>query len=108
MSLTFHKHNGYLEGDDELLPGIIELWSKMSKDDTIIILTAREKKYKDSTIQFLKKNNLRFNHIIFDLPYGERILFNDKKPNGLKTAISINVERNKGFKNFIIQKKRNL
>ena len=32
--------------------------------------------------------------IIYDLPHGERILINDKKPSGLNTAIAISNERN--------------
>ena len=64
----------------------------------IIILTARENKYKKETVNFLKKNNLRFDHILFDLNIGERILINDLKPDGLKTAYAINLKRNQGTK----------
>ena len=38
-----------------------------------------------------------YNYAIFDLPLGERIVVNDLKPEGLKTAIAWNVERNLGF-----------
>ena len=31
--------------------------------------------------------------IIYELPYGERILINDQKPSGLKTSIAVNTER---------------
>ena len=31
--------------------------------------------------------------IIYDLPNGERLLINDKKPSGLNTAIAISTER---------------
>jgi hypothetical protein len=41
------------------------------------------------------------NHIIFNLPLGERIVVNDKKPAGLETAVAWNVERNKGFKEIL-------
>ena len=40
----------------------------------------------------------------FDLLYGEKFLYNDIKPNELKTAIAINLERNKGLKNLKINK----
>ena len=40
---------------------------------------------------FLKK--IRYDHIIFDLPYGERILVNDIKPGGLQTSIAVNTQR---------------
>jgi hypothetical protein len=40
--------------------------------------------------------------ILFDLPTGERLLINDKKPDGTKTAYSININRNEGIKiNFL-------
>ncbi len=94
---TILKHNGYYEGKDELLPGVKELWQTFSNDDAIIITTAREEKYRDETINLLNKNGLRFNHILFALPRGERIVVNDIKPEGLKTAIGWNVERDKGF-----------
>ena len=101
---TILKHNDYLLGNDKLLPGIKEFWKKISIKDTIIILTARDKKYRKKTIKFLNENKLRFNHIIFGLPYGERFLFNDIKPSGLKTAVAINLKRNKGLKNLKINK----
>ena len=34
------------------------------------------------------------------LPNGERILINDIKPEGLLTALCLNVERNLGFKHI--------
>ena len=39
---------------------------------------------------------MRYDHIIFDLNVGERIVVNDKKPDGLKTALAINLKRNEG------------
>jgi hypothetical protein len=95
---TVFEHNGYLTGEDTILSGVEELWDKIPCDDFIIIVTGRSLAYKDLTTTSLKKYNLRFNHIIFDLPLGERIVINDKKPSGLETAISWNVDRNKGFK----------
>ena len=71
---------------------------KIPKKDTIILLTSRKKKFKKSTISFLLRNKIRYDFIIFDLPFGERILINDIKPKkNLKTAISINLKRDFGF-----------
>ena len=54
-----------------------------------------------NTKKFLKKNKIRFDKIISDLPAGERIIINDVKPkDNLKTAISINLKRNSGFLNY--------
>jgi hypothetical protein len=95
---TLLIHNGYKDSADELLPTTTEFMNTIGSEDIIIITTAREIKYKKQTIDFLKKKNIRFNHILFGLPSGPRILINDKKPDGTKTAYSLNVERNVGVK----------
>jgi intein/homing endonuclease len=80
-----------------LLPGVIEFFNTISEDDKIIILTARSSEYKEETEEFLIQNKIRFDYIIFDLPIGERILINDEKPSGLKTAYAYNLIRDKGL-----------
>lgn len=87
---TIMQHNGYKNMEDVLLDGVKEFFAKISTDDYIIFLTARKSIYKDRTIEFLEKNKLRYNHIIFDLPVGERILLNDDKPSGLTMGHAIN------------------
>lgn len=92
---TLVKHNGYLiDGEDTLLDGVSDFFATLPSDDKVIILTARTTKYREITLDFLEKKSIRYDEIIFDMPHGERILFNDKKPSGLKTAIAVNVERN--------------
>lgn len=93
---TVLKHNGYLTGKEQLLPGVKELWASIPENDFIIITTGRDEIYKESSLKVLKDNGLRFDYAIFGLPLGERIVVNDVKPN-LKTAIAWNVERDKGF-----------
>ncbi len=91
---TILKHNGYKEeSGDVLLEGVKEFWDRIPTEDIIIILTSRKEEYKKITEGFLIDNGIRFNHIIYDLPYGERIVVNDKKPSGLKMAYAINNER---------------
>ena len=91
---TVVKHNGYkIDGFDTLLDGAKEFISAIPKEDMIIFLTAREEKYKNITIKFLEDNNIRYNHILFDVPKGERILINDKKPDGQEMAYSFNIKR---------------
>tara|TARA_X000000950_G_scaffold59921_1_gene72752 strand:- start:1408 stop:1782 length:375 start_codon:yes stop_codon:yes gene_type:complete len=101
---TIVKHNYYLSNNKDLfLKGVRVFLKKIPKNDVIIFLTSRKKKFKKSTISFLLKNKVRFNSIIFDLPFGERILMNDIKPkNKLKTAISINLKRDFGLSKFQI------
>lgn len=100
---TLVKHNKYKTGEDEWLEGALDFIKNIPDSDYIIILTGREHKYKKQTIDFLNKNSIRFNKIIFDVPFGERILINDKKPSGLNCAYALNLERDKGIKGVIIR-----
>ena len=99
------KHNGYIvDKEDSLLDGVSVFFRNIPTKDIIIITTSRKKKFKKKKIEFLKKNKIRFNEIIFGLPYGERILINDIKPNQkLKTSISINLKRNYGLLKYQIK-----
>ena len=99
------KHNGYIvDKEDSLLDGVSVFFRNIPTKDIIVITTSRKKKFKKKTIKFLKKNKIRFNEIMFDLPYGERILINDIKPNQkLKTSIIINHKRNYGLLKYQIK-----
>ena len=91
---TIVKHNGYkIDGTDTLLPGVKEFFSEIPKDDMIIFITSRKEEYKAITEKFLKEQNIRYDYIIYNAPYGERILINDNKPSGLKTGIIICMKR---------------
>ncbi len=92
---TIVKHNGYvIDGKDSFLPGAREFLESIPKKDMVVFLTSRLNEYKDITEEFLRENGVRFDHIIYNAPYGERILLNDNKPSGLIMGISINVKRN--------------
>ncbi len=97
---TLVVHNGYKTGEDIFLDGALEFLHSIPKDDLVIILTAREIAAKEITEAFLKRNNIRYDHILFEVPMGERILFNDIKPSGLNCAYAINPERNEGLQKF--------
>ena len=91
---TLVKHNGYkIDGRDSLLSGANELLSQIRDEDYVIIVTSRKLEYKGITEQFLQDNNIRYDHIIYEAPYGERILINDNKPSGLKMAYAIDTDR---------------
>jgi hypothetical protein len=95
---TIFKHNNYLNGYDILLPGVKDLWDSFLPNDMIVIITARSEDERSHTIHTLQINGLRFNHIIFNAPTGERVLINDIKPEfDLNTALAWNVKRNSGF-----------
>lgn len=93
---TIAKHNGYkIDGYDTLLDGAKEYISKIPITDKIIILTSRTEAYRQSTLEFLEKNEIRYDNILFNMPMGERILVNDRKPSGLDMSIAINIDRDK-------------
>lgn len=94
---TLVKHNGHLSGVDELLPGVVELFDSIPSQDYILLITSRAETYKTETLRLLEDTGIRFDSIIFDAPVGERILVNDTKPRGLKTAIAVNVARDEGL-----------
>lgn len=101
---TICIHNGYkMKSGDVLLQGAKEFFDNIDKDDMIIFITSRKEEFKLETEEFLKKNNIRCDHIIYNAPYGERILINDMKPSGLKTSISINPKRDEFMKNIFIK-----
>ena len=92
---TICKHNGYkIDGHDTLLSGVKDFFDSIPSGDLIILVTSRTEDYKELTINFLLDNNIRFNHIIFNAPYGERIIINDNKPSGLETGKAMNIKRN--------------
>lgn len=96
---TLVKHNGYLiDGYDTLLDGVKEFFDKIPIGDTVIFLTARKEEFLPALNEFLAANNIRYDYLLSDIPTGERILINDKKPSGLNTAYAINKERDTAFR----------
>lgn len=92
---TLVKHNGYkMDGKDTLLPGAKEYLSAIPKEDKILIITSRTEEYREITIQFLRKNQIPYDQIIFHMPMGERIVVNDRKPSGIDMAVAMNIDRN--------------
>ena len=100
---TILKHNGYkTDGEDTFLEGAEEFLRNIPEKDMVIFLTSRTDDERERTELFLKNNHIRYAHIIYNMPYGERILVNDKKNSGLKTAIAVNGDRDIFFKRNII------
>lgn len=99
---TIVKHNGYIiDGKDTLLPNSKEFLEKIPESDMIIFLTSRSQNLSKQTESFLKQEKIRYDHIIYDAPFGERILINDNKPSGLIMAHAICVDRNSGVNCYI-------
>ena len=100
---TLLVHDGpYILGKDEFLPGAREFLDSIPKRDMIIFLTARSDYEKPHTMRFLKENNVRYDHIIFNAGEGERIMINDMKPDGLVTAYAVNTIRDRFCKTKFI------
>ena len=99
---TILEHNGYLHGEDKLLPGVKAFWEQIPETDFILILTSRKTEERCRTENFLNNNQIRFNQLIYDMPMGERVLINDDKPSGLPMAFSIRRMRNEGLLNVEI------
>lgn len=100
---TICKHNGYkIDGYDTLLPGVIEFFNNIPESDLIILVTSRTDEYKDNTIKFLNESHIRYDQILFNAPYGERIVINDNKPSGLEMSKAININRDDDNKLSII------
>lgn len=94
---TILKHNGHKAGGDELLAGVKEFWDTIPPDDVIVLLSARTQQEMPATLAFLDQQGLRYDHVLFDMPKGERILVNDDKPGGLVTALAISTPRDQGL-----------
>lgn len=103
---TLVKHNGYkLDGRDTFLEGAEKFLSEIPEQDKIILLTSRTEQERELTEVFLQENHVRYDEIIYDAPYGERILVNDRKPSGLTTAIAVNTTRDEFMKDEFVEDK---
>jgi hypothetical protein len=94
---TILRHNGHLLSGDELLPGVKAFWESIPCGDVVVLLSARTEEERASTLDFMQKHQLRVDYAIFGLPKGERVLINDAKPKGMKTAMALNVPRDQGL-----------
>ena len=101
---TIVKHNGYkIDGGDSFLPGAEDFLKSIPEKDMIVFLTSRTDEYREATEDFLKKNSIQYDQIIFNAPYGERILINDDKPSGLTTGYVVNLERDQGIQFGVLE-----
>lgn len=93
---TIVKHNGYkIDGADTLLEGAKAYLEAIPCEDKIIFFTSRTEEYRQMTLDFLKEQGIRYDEILFQMPMGERIVVNDRKPSGLDMAVALNVERDR-------------
>lgn len=94
---TLIIHNSHLNGGDRLAPRAEAFTRQITPGDRVIILTSRPRDACDKALKLLADIGLRADHLICDLPPGERILINDKKPSGLVTAFCTSPARDQGI-----------
>ncbi len=96
-------HNGHQRGDETLLPGVREFWATIPAGDRIVLLSARGEAHQAAALALMAAQGLRVDHALFGLPTGERILINDAKPSGLVTALAVNVARDAGLADLVVE-----
>lgn len=93
---TILKHNGYkLDGHDTILDGAAKFLRRLPNEDRIVLFTSRTEDYRQMTLDFLAEKKIRYDEILFNMPMGERIVINDRKPSGINMAIAVNMDRDK-------------
>lgn len=102
---TLVKHNGYkIDGKDTLLDGVREYITSIPPEDYILILTSRTDEFREMTLSFLEDNGIRYDEILFNMPMGERIVLNDRKPSGIDMAVAVNVDRDRAIFPELVRK----
>tara|TARA_B110000285_G_C15069488_1_gene587092 strand:- start:931 stop:1290 length:360 start_codon:yes stop_codon:yes gene_type:complete len=87
----------------EILPETLKKISEWdSKGYMIILVTGRKESLRKNTIKQLAKVGIIYDLLIMGIGGGPRILINDDKPNGTKTAFAFNLTRNKGISDIEI------
>ena len=81
-----------------MLPDSREFMNKIPRNDYIILTTAREYRHQWQTEEFLRRNNVQWDKIIYALPSGRRVLINDSDESGEVKAYGISVARNSGVR----------
>jgi len=86
--------DGYVE---ELLPSAKEFFKSLKDNDVVIFTTGRREKHRKLTERTLKHHNIKYKHLIMDLPWGQRYIINDTTNMLYQKAIGINLLKDKGF-----------
>ncbi len=95
-------HNGYLQDGDRWLENTLEFISNLNHKDKVVLTTSRNLENTQPIIEKLKHKGIEVHAFLSDLPHGERIVINDCKTSGLRTAFSISVDRDAGIKHLMI------
>jgi len=86
----------------EVLPGTIEKFNEWeAKQYRIILITGRAESMRKFTEDQLQSLGIFYSALIMEVT-GDRILVNDKKPDGREAALAINIDRNQGIRELNI------
>lgn len=99
-TLLFHKKNltAMVREKPIILKGVVEkLLEWREKDYYIILTTARPEGCRNETIKQLAEVGIFYDQLVMGLTVGPRVVINDRKPNGLETAVAVSLERNEGI-----------
>lgn len=99
----FGSLSGQIDNPAKILDGVKEAFDEWDrKGYRIILLTGRKESMRETTEQVLRNCGLFYDQLVMGVGGGVRILINDLKPDSTQEmAIGINVERNKGIREFI-------
>ena len=87
-----------LAGGQFVLGGVKEKFHEWRGLDYYIVLTtARPESARAFTTAQLTKEGLYYDQLVMGLPVGPRVVINDEKPDGMKTAYAACIRRDKGL-----------
>lgn len=101
--IKYNRDIGLQFSNEELLPGVREFLINCNKKEyNIIITTGRRECYRKQTEEQLARLNVPFDQIVMGVGGHPRYIINDNKSSGAPGCYAINVERNGGLTEEII------
>jgi len=99
---TLFKHQGTFSDicmkEATLLPNVREKMNEWcAKEYKIILTTARRESMRSITEMQLSRLGVPYDILVMGISKGHRIIINDRRPSGDKTAFAINVGRDHGL-----------
>ena len=68
----------------------------------IVLVTGRRESMRKNTEKQLSEAGIIYDQLVMGIGGGSRVLINDDKPNGTKTASAYSISRNNGIADIII------
>ena len=105
---TILYHHGTLDkqvkNEPELLSGTLEKLHEWDKEGyRIILITGRKESLRQHTENQLLNLGICFDQLVMGVGGGTRVLINDLKDDGQKTAFAVNIPRNHGISGVDLQ-----